>query len=111
MNKINDAHLFESLLRIMLADAEAHIRSTKKRENILAAFETFNEFCLNQEAVAIEDIQINGNDIMTILGINGPSKEIGEILNDVLKKVINEDLDNTKRSITKYILKTYKKAA
>ena len=55
-----------------------------------------------------KDIQINGQDISNLLNLR-PGIYIKEIMNDIEKKIINNELNNTKADLTHYIEKHYKK--
>lgn len=53
----------------------------------------------------IKSIAFNGNDIIS-LGFDG--KIVGIILNDVKRKIVNDDLINERKCIEKYIINNYK---
>ena len=55
-----------------------------------------------------KDININGQDISNLLNLR-PGIYIKEIINDIEKKIINHELDNTKEDLSHYIEKHYKK--
>ena len=55
-----------------------------------------------------KDININGQDISNLLNLR-PGIYIKEIMNDIEKKIINHELNNTKEDLTNYIEKHYKK--
>ena len=55
-----------------------------------------------------KDIKINGQDISNLLNLR-PGIYIKEIMNDIEKKIINRELNNTKEDLEYYIEKHYKK--
>ncbi len=55
-----------------------------------------------------KDIQINGQDISNLLNLR-PGIYIKEIMNDIEKKIINNELNNTKEDLTNYIERHYRK--
>ena len=55
-----------------------------------------------------KDININGQDISNLLNLR-PGIYIKEIMNDIEKKIINHELNNTKEDLNNYIEKHYKK--
>lgn len=63
-------------------------------ENILQILEYIKE---SENCLTIKDLKINGNDLIQ-LGIP-KGKTIGIILNNILNKVINEELTNTKDTL------------
>ncbi len=52
-------------------------------------------------------LQINANEIMKLLNLE-PSKELKEIKNDVIDKILHKKLKNNKRKIKQYIIERYK---
>lgn len=63
-----------------------------------------NEIITNNECLSIKQLAINGNDLK-VLKLDSSSFSI--ILNDVLEKVINEEINNSKDEIIKYVLEKY----
>jgi tRNA nucleotidyltransferase (CCA-adding enzyme) len=61
-----------------------------------------------QNAIHIGDLAINGNDIMKTLNIP-PGREIGEILNKLLDKVLDDPKLNTKANLTALLYKIHVK--
>ena len=55
-----------------------------------------------------KDIQINVQDISNLLNLR-PGIYIKEIMNDIEKKIINNELNNTKEDLTNYIERHYRK--
>ncbi len=101
-----DNDLFEKLIKLKKADVIA--QSPKYIDRLKTLDEILNEYkniINNKECFLLKDLKINGNDLIT-LGFNG--KDIGEILDKVLKKVINEELENDKTVLIKYVSKLNK---
>ena len=56
---------------------------------------------------SINDININGKDIESILNIK-PSKKIKDILNDIELNILDNNLNNNYEDIKEYILNTWR---
>lgn len=54
----------------------------------------------------ISDININGKEIIDILSLRDKSK-VKIIQNDIVKKIINKEINNDKEELKKYIIDTY----
>ena len=54
----------------------------------------------------ISDININGKEIIDILSLKDKSK-VKIIQNDIVKKIINKEINNDKEELKKYIIDTY----
>lgn len=52
-----------------------------------------------------QDMKINGNDVIQLLGFNRGGPYLGVILNDVKKRIINQQLANDEAAIKDFILK------
>lgn len=65
----------------------------------------YDDILLNEPCCTLKDLQINGNDLIS-LGIP-KGKEIGIILNDVLNKVIDDELYNEKETLVSYVENNY----
>lgn len=61
--------------------------------------ELMNEIVLNAEPFSVKDLKVNGYDLMA-LGIKG--KEIGDTLDELIRLVIDEKIDNNKSDLLKY---------
>ncbi len=58
-----------------------------------------------QNALHIGDLKVNGNDVMKALGIP-PGPKVGEILNKLLDKVLDDPKLNTKQKLLSLIKKS-----
>lgn len=65
----------------------------------------YDDILLNEPCCTLKDLQINGNDLIS-LGVP-KGKEIGMILNDVLNKVIDDELYNEKETLISYVESNY----
>lgn len=63
-----------------------------------------DEAIAQNACLSLKDLAINGGDV-TALGFKGEA--VGEILNDVLEKIVNEELQNNKTDIINYISSVY----
>ena len=68
-------------------------------EDILRDFEVEND------CFTLKQLNLNGNDLME-MGMK-PGKEMGVILNDLLEKVMNEELENNKEILVKFVREKY----
>lgn len=55
---------------------------------------------VQKQPFSILDLKIGGNDVMKKLNIQ-PSPKVGEILNSLFEKVVNKEIDNTKKDLLK----------
>lgn len=86
---------FDMLMQVMRSDTLAH--SDKAMVNLKTIEELRNikeEVQKDGECISLKSLDINGNDLKAI-GIN-EGKDIGKILNILLKKVIDEEVENKK---------------
>ena len=101
--------LFEKLLMIQEADARA--QNPDKLEPKLKDLEKtraiFAKIIENNECYSLKDLKINGKDI-SALGIK-EGREIGNILEEVLKLVIKDPKLNTKESLLELVEKRQNK--
>lgn len=87
---------FENI--IYLTEAELSVRTNKLDYTHLK--NTLNELKQNHDLINFQ-LQIDGHEIQTIFGIKG--KKIKQLKNDLLRAIMNEEIDNTKDSCKKYI--------
>lgn len=57
---------------------------------------------VQKEPFSIKDIKIDGYDVMQVLGLS-PGPEVGKILQDIFKKVVEKKLENKRDVLLKYI--------
>lgn len=104
LSKLNGSKVqFERLLSVKKADilAQAPDKSVNRLKEIKTIEEIFNEVVTENPCTTLKDLDINGKDLIA-LGI--PSgKKIGEILNLLLKDVLNENLQNEKKALLKKV--------
>lgn len=95
LNKIGYDMLCKLIL-IKIADLEAHsdINKVSRRDNILGIKLIAKDVMAQQQPFLIKDLAISGNDILA-LGLE-PGPKIGEILNYLLTKVVDEEVGNEK---------------
>lgn len=111
MNKLGEGVL-RDLLILRDSDKADHI-SIVYGERIAdkATIEKFMQEIISEgQCFSLKDLKINGSDIMGILKIK-PGKVVGEILNYLLEKVINEEIDNEKESLTDEVLRYHSERA
>ena len=94
--------LFESLCELKRADAMAHSPQGSGRIELADALKkTLDDILASNEAFAVRDLAIDGNDIIS-MGIN-PGPEIGALLNQALDAVIDEKIPNDHDELLKLI--------
>ncbi len=96
--------IFAELLTVKKADCLAHSKHgiAKYYPEVELITNAFNEIKENNECCSLQDLAINGNDLLE-MGVK--SKDIGKLLNIALNKVFEEKLDNTKLEILNFIKK------
>ena len=107
LNKIGEEQ-FRRLLDIRLADvlAQSPEYSLNRINNIHKLLNALEEVLKEKDCFTLKDLDINGNDLISI-GIK-QGKEIGNILNTLLEKVINEELENKKEVLFEYVKENFK---
>ena len=60
---------------------------------------------VQKQPFTVSDLKIDGNDVMTTLNIK-PGKKVGEVLNQLFKKVVEKKVDNTKEDLLKELQNT-----
>lgn len=101
LKKLKDDQVFwKDWLRLKIADTKGNL----KKSNLSAGEIKGIVFMIREElrretAFSIKDLAINGTDVIRILNI-GPGPRIGEILNKLLEKVLDDpDLNTRERLI------------
>lgn len=91
--------MMDKLLFVKLADIEAHsdINKAKMRDAILGVKLIMKDILAQQQCFQIKDLAVNGHDILR-LGIE-PGPKVGEVLNHLLDKVIDEEIENDRDTL------------
>jgi len=89
--------LVDDLFLLRTADMKAMGKKLENRHTVQLK-KRIQKVLTEENALHIKDLKINGNDIMRALGI-GPGPRIGEILNDVLERVVDEPKLNDKQKL------------
>jgi poly(A) polymerase/tRNA nucleotidyltransferase (CCA-adding enzyme) len=95
----------DDLFELRVADIKAMGRTVEKGHPI-GLRNRIKKIIKEQNALHTQDLKVNGNDVMKILGIS-PGPKVGEILNDLLEKVLDDPKLNTKAQLIK-IIEQYK---
>ncbi len=94
--------LFEKFIRVKQADTlwqTPEKRQAKQQQ--LSQVERLNQIIIQQkQCFSLKDLAIHGTDLIS-LGFSG--KEIGYLLNALLQKVIQEELENKREVLLKFI--------
>lgn len=90
---------FLQILKIREADilAQSNYRQAEKLQNLQDVKQFYAQIISENNCFKLSDLKINGNDLIN-LGITD-GKTIGKILNQLLKMVINEKIDNDKKQL------------
>ena len=101
LNKIGEEQ-FKKLILLRIADIKAqNISYIPERLNkVYKINDILNQVLNEEQCFNLKDLNINGYDLIN-LGYKG--KEIGEILNTLLNKVINDEIPNDKEKLLKEI--------
>lgn len=107
LNRIG-GELAQKLVQVQMADIAAQSPELyeSRYENLLRVREKIGEILEKQQCFQVSMLEIDGNDLKR-LGYQG--RPIGEILNDVLVKVMDNRLDNDKKAIISYVKKEFPK--
>ncbi len=95
VNKIG-VEIFPLLMQVRRADilAQSEYKRQEKLDNLKAWIACFEEIMEKQECVSLKMLAVNGSDLIAE-GLK-PGKELGDILNALLKEVIEEPEKNTR---------------
>lgn len=105
LSKLGEDYM-RDLLEVCIADNKGQNPelANSQIETIRGIGRKIDEIIASEQAFQIKDLAINGFDLIN-LGFKGPI--IGEILDDVLENVVNEELTNGKDEILHYIKEKY----
>ena len=103
-----DTNLFLDLLEVKKADtlAKSQIKREESLKTIKLCRNIFNDMLKENLCLCIKDLKLTGNDLKD-LGYEG--KDIGILLNLLLKNVVCEKLENNKSDLINFC-KSYKKS-
>lgn len=106
LNKIGEEQ-FRRLLNVRIADilAQNPEYALNRLNNTYKLLNALNEVLKEEACFTLHDLNIKGTDLIEI-GIK-QGKEIGIILNDLLEKVIDEELDNKKEILLEFVKENY----
>jgi len=102
----NDNVNYKDILRLKIADRKAN---RKKRLKKLSYWKTIlkriNEVKNYIPAFSVKDLNINGNDIMKLIGLKKGHKIIGFILQELFNAVLDDKVENNKEDLLSFIRK------
>ena len=105
LNKVEIDYI--DLVRLKLADVKANMKvGIQKVSDIKSMLIGIKTEIDRKPPKKFGDLALNGHDVMRITNLN-PSPKIGEILNFLFDKVIEEPKLNTKEQLTKIIKEKY----
>lgn len=104
LNKIGEEQ-FRRLLELQIADIRGQKRSYDdyRLKKIGKIKEIIDEVLNEKSCFSLKDLAVNGNDVKEIMNIK-EGIEIGYCLNDILKLVINGELENSRECLISYLI-------
>ena len=94
--------MFRIYCDLRRADSYAHDKNFRGYLTFTNKIESvFDKILEEEEVFSLKDLAIGGKEIMTLGVPEGP--KISEILNSCLEAVINEEIENNKEDLIKYI--------
>ncbi len=102
MNRIG-VDLFPYYLAVRMADTKAQsgYQRRAKIENIVAMREHYQNALKNRECVTLKGLAVTGRDLMDLGMV--PGKQLGEMLNELLERVIDDPNFNKKELLCNYV--------
>ena len=96
---------FDRLIALQHADVMAHSRlgMEEKLETLDMVNQCYKEVLNEKPSFSVKDLEINGDDVMTIMGIPA-GKDVGYWLNDMLNKVMDGELNNNRDDLIQYLM-------
>lgn len=98
IKRIGGPDEIDDLLKLRIADATANSKSVFNPEEIRVLAERIAAVREQDMALNVGDLDVNGKDLMQELEMT-PGKELGEILNQLLEKVIDDPLLNDREKL------------
>ena len=97
LSKIGESRL-RDLIAVKRADkmAQNPEKTGEELNNLAVTEEMLNSIITDGEPFTVKDLAVNGNDIKK-LGFEG--KKIGDILSNLLERVVNDELNNDKETL------------
>ena len=97
LNKIGKEQ-FKKLILLRIADIKAQNPSfiPERLDKVYKTNDILNQVLNEEQCFTLKNLAINGYDLIN-LGYKG--KEIGKILNNLLNKVINDEIPNNKEKL------------
>lgn len=97
--------IFPLLLEVKKADmlAQSGYMRDKKEQNLKEVYEIYQKILEEKQCVSLKTLAVNGRDLICQAGME-PGKELGEVLNYLLDRVIEEPSRNNRE----YLLKAAK---
>ena len=102
LNKIGPEQ-FERLLDVRESDIKGQRKEfyNERLEKIRNMRKLYQEMMTKEQCFNLKDLNIKGNDLIALGIKKGPI--IGQILNELLEKVINEELENDQEILINYV--------
>lgn len=103
LNKIGQEQ-FKRLMEVRRSDIKGQKPDYKKENlsNIDTMESMIEEVLQDKECFSLKELAVNGHDVKDIMMLK-EGKDVGYWLNEILKRVINGDLDNNKRDLTQWL--------
>jgi len=103
--KRSKTYSWVDLLVLRLADDSSNLKKDpdEVQKHCDIFYNGFLEVMNSERAFSIKDLAISGNDVMVMLGIS-PGPEVGKVLNDLLRLVIDDPELNDRGTLMKYLM-------
>ncbi|MGN0377089.1 MAG: CCA tRNA nucleotidyltransferase [Suilimivivens sp.] len=94
--------VFPLLLEVKKADmlAQSNYLREEKEKNLAEVWEVYQKILEEKQCVSLKMLAVNGRDLIDQVGME-PGKELGEVLADLLEKVIEDPSLNQRDSLLK----------
>lgn len=104
LHKLGNAGLFKKW--IIMEKAIYHCYNYDNMlENVKHIEKSFEDFDMTKECYSLSQLKINGDDLKELGVTDG--KVIGIVLNNLLQRVMNEEIENTKEALIGYLKNTH----
>lgn len=100
---------FGRLIKAKRADLSAQPHSNNEIETLDAVEAIYNDLISQNACLTLNDLAINGNDIISI-GIP-KGKQVGVILNRLFELVLNDEIKNDKDALIRYVIDNFSNKA
>ncbi len=98
IKNVGGVEALNDLFKLRIADASANAKSEFNPQEIEVLAERVSEVTALDMALKVTDLDVSGQDLINHLGLS-PGQQIGQILNSLLDKVIEDPILNKKETL------------